>query len=148
MRATAIKETRDGRPVWRWEPECAPVVSAWLARVKDGQRLTVEVARYRPQRSTDQCRYYWACLGELAEWCGSEAEDIHEEFKRRFLTAGPGPIPHTRSTTELTTVEFAAYVDQCARFAAGTLGWVWPEPAQIGYPQLAEQETPSDATQG
>lgn len=98
----------------------------------------IELVKYRPRRSDRQNRFYWpAIVAPLAQRMAEDDYDVttpeqaHEILKARFLTVPvvnktTGEIlgNRVRSTTELTTEEFADYVDRCAAFMADYFGIV------------------------
>lgn len=40
---------------------------------------------YKRNRSGEQNRYYWVILGHISISLGSSKDELHEEYKRRFL---------------------------------------------------------------
>lgn len=113
----------------------------------------VEMCRYRPRRTDRQNRYYWPCFVKpFADYLveqGNEFDDAedsaHEILKREFLSSTvtdrkSGQVfTFQRSTTKLTTVEFNAYLDRCARMLAEECGIVVPEPNVFHEPPDREE---------
>lgn len=92
------------------------------------------------KRSNTANAYYWGVIVELIHAAMKEAghevtrEGTHELLKFRFLKedralGGDGEfVTFVKSTTELDTQEFGAYIEHCIRFAAEYLNVVIPEP--------------------
>lgn len=91
----------------------------------------VEIKRFHPSRTNAQNQYYWGVVVPvvmmfLAECWGEdvEKEDAHEEVRRLFLTASHTDrrtgevITIPRSTTTLSTREFAGYLDSIIKLVA------------------------------
>ena len=99
-----------------------------------GKRVDVIIRPHREQRTTNQNSYYWSAVVELlAEHCGYEKDEMHELLALRFLRIEADPItgsPRRQRTPKTNTAEFAAYLDQCIRFAA-ELGVAVPDPEQV-----------------
>ena len=94
--------------------------------------LTVEKKKGR--RSLSQNGYYWVYLGVIENETGNNADDLHELFKRKFLT----PVEKTvlgekvrfpASTTELGKTEFSEYMDKICALTNVPL----PDPELAGY---------------
>lgn len=100
-----------------------------------GERVTLTVERYHPQRTNRQSRYYFGVVVKLlAEHCGyDDLDEMHETLAMKFLRIDDCPItgvPRRKRTPKTNTKEFAEYLDQCIRLAA-ELGVVIPEPRQV-----------------
>jgi hypothetical protein len=101
----------------------------------------IEVTRYRRRRSDRQNRFYWPCMvkpfGDFLREQGEGVTDLeaHEILKSRFLRktiTDPKTgtmMDYTRSTTELDTAEFNAYLDMCSAWLANMFGFIMPDPA-------------------
>lgn len=92
--------------------------------------LCGSVAKDKPSRSSQANRYYFGVVIKmLSDETGYEPDEMHECLAMRFLRIEDDPItgaPRRKRTPKCDTSEFAAYVDQCVRFAA-TLGVVIPD---------------------
>ena len=53
--------------------------------LKDNEGKIVEVKKYVPIRSNQQCRFYWMYLGIIESETGNLANNMHEYFKRIFF---------------------------------------------------------------
>lgn len=116
--------------------------TGWLNSCKPGL-WRIEICQHRQRRTDRQNRYYWPCfVAPFAKWLTENwgenytAEQAHEILKARFLTVEKVD-PNTgelftfiRSTTDLDTVEFNRYLDQCGEFLATYCGFVVPEPSE------------------
>lgn len=87
--------------------------------------MTLE--KERKDRSNAENRYYRGCVlptvakNDIIQ--GFTEEDWHESFKEKFLhQSGVAnsmfTVQHTKSTTDLTTVEMEVYLESIRRFAA------------------------------
>ena len=112
---------------------------ASLGRDDKDVEITLEIGKRKRKRSSELNNYYWLCLGLVVDRMlelGHEVNKdlIHEFFKGRFLytefydekTGEILKIP--RSTTEISSDEFWAYLEEIKRFAAQTLDLVIEEP--------------------
>lgn len=77
--------------------------------------VRVVVERVKKSRSNAQNAYYWGVvLPEIATHTGHAAEELHEIFKAKYLKKRRlwrgGEITTVKSTTELSTGEFAEYL--------------------------------------
>ncbi len=109
--------------------EAYPFIANWL---QAGKRLVL-VIRIRA-RTTAQNKRYWGkgVLAQIAEQAAPNgklysAEVWHEQFKRQFI--GVEELPNGsvigKSSTELTTIEFADFCTQVEAYAAQELGVVF-----------------------
>lgn len=84
-------------------------------------------------RSSPQNKYLWGVVIPIVgKELGYTPEETHEALKWEFLKVD-GLIPKVRSTADLTTVEFEAYLDQIKIWAATFLGVYIPDPNQVDY---------------
>ena len=95
-------------------------------------RLIVE--RKKRGRSNAQNAYYWGVvLPEISVHTGHTVEELHEIFKMKFLATKRvwrgAEMKTVRSTTELTTNEFAEFLSNVT-LEAGELGIEIPQPDQ------------------
>lgn len=119
--------------VLRWLGSEDDLRAAYLSTLV-GKRVDILIRPHREQRTANQNAYYWSAVVELlAEYCGYEKDEMHELLALRFLRIEDDPItgsPRRQRTPKTNTAEFAAYLDQCIRFAA-ELGVVVPDPEQV-----------------
>lgn len=85
--------------------------------------FSVEIKLYKKKRSLAQNRTYWNWIKTIAEVCGYEKEELHETFKIRMLGYQAKlifgePVQLVRSTSKLTTQEFAEYLTKIELLAA------------------------------
>ena len=102
-----------------------------MAAIPLDEVLELSIKPYKPTRSQVQNRRYFKILTEIARVSGHQTEELHEMFKAKFLgtqlneLAGE-TVTHQRSSTKLTTKEFAEYMERVESWAIETLG-VWLE---------------------
>ena len=104
----------------------------WLLTL-EGQRVTVEVKKFRKNRTDAQNKYWWGVVIDiLSKEIGFEPEEIHDYIKRRFLpvTSEKYGISSGKSTTRLTTVEFIDLIERVQRWAAQDLHIYIPDPGE------------------
>jgi len=75
------------------------------------------------KRTNEQNRMYRAILNSMAEYSWYDQEELHEICKNKFLSHTHQSdmfweIKVVKSTRELTTKQFAEYVEKVANFAA------------------------------
>lgn len=119
----------------------------------------IEITRIRDQRSGSQNAYYWAVVLPhvaiaMRETSGEQeidSYDVHEFFKGRLLTrhivdreTGESIGVVTRSTAELTTEEFADYLNKIILWAAEYCNHEVP-PANKIYDDPGTELPPADA---
>lgn len=85
-------------------------------------RYTIFLVKWR-KRSNKQNRMYRAILNWLAEYSWYDPDELHEICKNKFLSHTHqsdmfGEMIIVKSTRELTTKQFAEYVDKVANFSA------------------------------
>ena len=98
----------------------------------DGKPVELILKREVKRRGSAQNRYYWGVvLKTFGDGTGYQPEDLHEALKRRFLAIDPdAPLVMTRSTSELTTVEFNEYLEKVLQLAA-EMGVFVPSPGEM-----------------
>lgn len=79
--------------------------------------VLVHIERRKRGRTNAQNAYYWAVvLPEVAPHTGHSIEDLHEVFKAKFLSGKQTwrgtELRIIRSTTDLTSDEFAEYLSK------------------------------------
>jgi len=110
--------------------------NSFLKGFKEGQEVTIKVEKQKKNRTLDQNAWYWAgVLPTVAEYTGNSTEELHEIFKRMFLspqfiTYRDKQIKVPGSTTTLSTVEFSEYIEKVIAEAAG-MGIIVPEAGQF-----------------
>jgi hypothetical protein len=88
----------------------------------------VTIKPFKFTRSQQANRYYWAALIKLcSDETGYTSEEMHEYFRRKFLTPEVKevlgePTEIYPSTTKLTTKEFAEYMDKITTFMRENMG--------------------------
>ena len=93
---------------------------------------TVEVTEKKPRRTISQNSLYWLWVNCIAYETGNDADDLHEHFKRKYLTPEIVVLfgeQHERySTTKLNTIQFKYLLDKVQAFANTDLGIELPDP--------------------
>lgn len=128
-----MKLTKSYITVQDWSIRASPSIKdiiQWLWE----WNYVLSIDKEKKIRSPLQNRYYWGVfLPHLTE-TGYTVEELHELFKKMFLSKqkrlskfGRRGIQVTRSTTELSTVEFEEYIDKIRAFALD-YGYVMPYP--------------------
>lgn len=119
---------------------------ASVVRRMDGKRIALTIKDARRKRSNPQNRYYWGVVIPHVEAMFHEAgNDVDAETVHAFLKEHVGSLVDTmflpdgkrrtvtRSTTNLTTLEFEAYMEKVRSWAA-SFGYEIPLPNEdIGY---------------
>lgn len=109
------------------------VVSLFFARdLAKLEGREVEIKKLENTRSAQANRYYWACVVKLiSEHTGFTPDEVHEVFKKRFLSYKKkvkGKVyEFTRSTTELKISEFQNYIEQVKEYATRELDVLFPD---------------------
>lgn len=92
-----------------------------------GKHIEVYVQKRQQKRSHQANRFYWGyVLSEIADATGYTKDEAHEALKFKFLKEdGDGPLVKVKSTADLSTEEFSAYVERVMAFGAETFGIAW-----------------------
>jgi len=97
--------------------------------------LTVTIVDGR-KRTLSQNNLMWAWVTEIANYVsdhtGYEKDEVHEDFKKRFLSGKSVVIDGMEvkhySTKKLSTTEMTEYMDRIYRWATTELGLTLPLP--------------------
>ena len=93
----------------------------------------VEIRELDNDRTSQQNRYMWGVVYKLiSDHTGFTPEEVHEVYKKKFLTYEKKGFKFTKSTTDLKVKEFGEYLDKVINHAQGELGLIIPE-AEIAY---------------
>ncbi len=105
---------------------------AMVAEMRKHKHFHVVIRRKRKFRSSEQNRYYWGVvLDYISNETGHEPDELHTAFKMKYLKKyDANGLQFIQSTTELTTCEFMAYIEQVRRFAAVELSIAIPDPEE------------------
>ncbi len=114
-------------------------VAQHIANLSIEKPWAVTVEPYKKRRSLSQNALMWLWLEEVVkhvyESTGQDKEDIHEFFKRQFLTPTVkdvfGVEVKTWSTKELTTAGMSTYMAAIDVWVASELGLLLPTPADL-----------------
>lgn len=106
-----------------------------------GEIFRLEILRGKKIRSNEENRYYWGIVVALISECtGFTPDEVHEILKHQFLrkqvfypTEGGVALGFdiTKSTTELTTVEFEKYLSDIRQWASEVLSCYIPLPNEV-----------------
>ncbi len=96
-------------------------------RALAGKHIEIYVQKRSQKRSHQANRFYWGyVLSEIADAAGYTKDEAHEALKHEFLREdGDGPLVRIKSTADLSTEEFSAYMERCMALGANTYGIVW-----------------------
>lgn len=112
-----------------------------LPERKNGYVIIVK--ENRPVRSLSANGYYWVILDIIAIHTGHEREFLHEEMKRKFNSVPvefpkSGIVLKAKSTKDLDTKEFGAFVNRVKQWARDEWGIIVPEPQDMDYIKLMD----------
>ena len=105
----------------------------YLKGFKEGDKISIEVTKWKNKRTLNQNSYYWGgVLTPIAVHTGHSPEELHEIFKRLFITPKfvlyrGREIKMPKSTTDLSTEEFREYIER-VRAEAGQMGTIIQSP--------------------
>ena len=123
----------------KFEDNWIKPIYEYLKLLKDG-KYTVMVEKYKKKRSTEQNSSYWLLrVQPVTDWLrdlGNDVttEDVHYFLKSKFLgykikNINGKDCKILRSTTELSTMDFMAYMESIAIHFAN-LGLILKDPNQ------------------
>ena len=130
------------------------IIPIWKGKVKDGKlelynerdfkiylgnlkgEVEVVIQRKQTKRSIQANRYLWGVVYKLiSESTGFTDEEVHQIFKKKFLTYKKSykgkNYNFVDSTTKLDIFEFSEYINKIKDFAAKELGCYIPESDEI-----------------
>lgn len=92
-----------------------------------GKHVELVLRKRQQKRSHQANRFYWGyVLDEIADAAGYSKEEAHDALKYEFLREdGDGTLVRVKSTADLSTEDFSAYVERCMVLGAETYGIVW-----------------------
>jgi hypothetical protein len=100
----------------------------WLMTL-EGQRVTIDIKKFRKNRTTAQNNYYWGVLIDiLSKHTGYEPEEMHDAIKIKFMPVEKAGLISGKSTKRLTTIEFVDLIERVQRWAAQDLQVYIPDP--------------------
>jgi len=102
----------------------------WLMTL-EGQRVTIEIKKFRKNRTDAQNRYYWGVVIDiLSKHTGYEPEEMHDAIKIKFMPVERAGLIAGKSTARLTTIEFMELIERVQRWAAQDLQCYIPDPGE------------------
>jgi len=102
-----------------------------------GKTWRVEIKRPQRRRSLQANALYWEWVGIAAAELGYDKQDLHEalmeaaDCPHRAYRGMDGTMRRRRSTSGLSTQDFAAYMDRVYRLVVGEIGIVLPLPEHV-----------------
>ena len=113
--------------------------SAYLRQIAalEGQQIELVLRKHKSHRSNQQNAWYWGVIVELiSQHTGYTPSEAHEALKFRFLSdhnPDHQGLIKIKSTSQLSTKEFAEYCDRIVRWAAEHMEIFIPDPGQVDY---------------
>lgn len=138
------------------------LLQSYRPAITDGTPLHVHVTTKQDSRTVAQNRLYWMWIGQVSAKTGNDKDDLHFEFKKKFLIAifdrddqeyaemchaikalkdseseqyaaiAKGVI-HETSTTRLTTKQFTEYLNAVNDYALAKLGIMLTVPDELQF---------------
>lgn len=109
----------------------------------EGKNVVITIEKAKKKRSNPQNAFIWSCVYPIVQNCFKEhgnvfsINDIHDILKMKFLkeyvliNEDTGEcIERTKSTTELSTLEFMEYIQEIQKLTEEWFGVVIPEPGK------------------
>lgn len=116
-----------------------------LPLTKDGKGIdyAIVIKQNRPVRSLSSNKYYHAVLNIIAIHTGHDHDFLHDEMKRKFNSETvffpkSGTVIKPKSTADLDTKEFGAFVNRVKLWAMDEFSIVIPEPEDVTYQRWME----------
>lgn len=109
------------------------VIDCYL-QTREGRDVVLKLSRPTNRRSLNQNRFYWGTvLAIIAADTGHTPEEIHHALKaillpRKFITLKGREVEIAKTTTDLSTEEFEAYLERVRAWASTELGIEIPTP--------------------
>lgn len=113
-------------------------VGDYLRTLPEGTEFIIEVKKNRPIRSLSANKFYHAILKIIAIHTGHTHEELHEALKMKFNSdminfPKSGTQLIAKSTSDLDSKEFGAYINRVKNWALNEFGIVIPEAKDIDY---------------
>lgn len=110
---------------------------------KRANGYVVVIKENRPVRSLSANGYYWKVLEIIGIHTGHDREFLHEEMKRKFNSVPvefpkSGIVLKAKSTKDLDTKEFGAFVNRVKQWARDEWNIIVPEPQDMDYIKLMD----------
>ena len=101
-----------------------------VIRKFESKPITVTVTRRKIKRTLPQNSYLWGVVYKIiADYIGDTDESVHDAMGQEFRGyRDDNGLKKVRSTTEMSTEEFTAYVERVRQWAAGYLNLNIPDP--------------------
>ena len=109
--------------------------------VKPDCSYVLDLHKSKSKRSLNQNKYYWGVIISLfSQATGYTANEAHQELANIHLKYDKGGKMFTRSTAELSTIEFENYAEQCRLFMWHELNIQVPLPNEIDEQFLVQMQ--------
>lgn len=108
----------------------------------DDREYVFTIKEYRKKRSNEQNSLYWAWMTCIAQETGHDKEDVHEAYKRKFLSWENKNLPGELSfwvpvhTPDCDTKEFTEYLNKIHQHAYHFFNISLPRPDDKIYEQF------------
>ncbi len=113
-----------------------------IKTLKPDGRYRVFVLDAKLLRSSSQNRYYWFCLGVIADHTGIASEELHELLKHKFnlqtSQLGNEVIEYGGSTKLLQTNEMTEYIDKVRQWSQDSLNCYVPAANEMSDESIVE----------
>lgn len=124
----------------------------YLRELKPGKEYCVVVKQNRPVRSLSANGYYHVILSIIGTETGHTHEQLHDICKKKFnyeIINFPksGVEIRGKSTSQLDSAEFAAYVNRVKQWALDEFNITIPDTRDIDYQKQIEIENQYDRVQ-
>lgn len=125
----------------RKDEDLSPIIE-YLCNLDVSQsEYAVKVAKRAEKRTLSQNRLYRLWLNCISAETGNDVEDLHEYFKMEFLGVYSRiiygkEVARGYTTTDLTTEQFKAYLDNIQRWASVEQGIILPDPEDLQWEQF------------
>lgn len=104
-----------------------------------GKPWAITVEPFKKRRTQSQLALMWVWVDQAVKLIhddtGQDKDDLHEYFKRKFLTPRRfqvmGEVVEVYTTKELTTAQMTEYMEKIRAFASIELGILLPSPEEL-----------------
>ena len=105
-----------------------------IAGLNIEKKWAVTVERYKKKRTLSQNALYHKWVGIIAQETGNDHDDVHDEFKRRWVPPKEieifGEIRMRQSTTDFDTPGMTEFMERVYAFSVSELGILLPLPEE------------------
>lgn len=120
-------------------------MNAYFSNLPEGTQFELVIAPIKDFRSLKLNRTYWMYMTMIGDELGYTKHEMHEYFKRKFLSEtleiGNELIFTSKSTADLTTKEFCEYLESIFYMCSSQFNIILPDIQEIKNMKYEDNKT-------